>query len=202
VLVHSAAGGVGGALTQVAKLHDCTVVGVVGGAHKVSAARELGADAVIDKSSEQLWQAAERHAPKGYEVVLDANGVETLRQSYAHVRAAGRLVIYGFHTMMPKQGGKPNWPKLAADWLRTPRFNPLDLTNDNKSVMAFNLSYLFERRDILAEAMRDLLGWLGEGKIRPHAIEAIPFAEVARAHQRIESGRTVGKLVLDARGVA
>jgi NADPH:quinone reductase-like Zn-dependent oxidoreductase len=196
VLVHSAAGGVGGMLIQIAKLHGCEVVGVVGAAHKRAAASASGADAVIDKSSEPLWRRARELAPDGYDVVLDANGVETLRQSYRHVRSAGRLVIYGFHTMLPKTGGRPSYPKLAFDWLRTPRFNPLEMTNDNKSVLAFNLSYLFERQDLLEEGMQSLLGWLREGKLRPSAITRYDFERVADAHRDIESGQTIGKLVL------
>jgi len=196
VLVHSAAGGVGGALTQIAKLHGCEVCGVVGSAHKVEAARAHGLAAVIDKSSADLWREAERFAPEGFDVVLDANGVETLGESFRHVRPAGRLVIYGFHTMMPKTGGKPAYGKLALDWLRTPRFNPLDLTEQNKSVMAFNLSYLFDRPELLEEGMRDLLGWLEAGKIRAHDVRTFPLAEVGRAHELLESGTTIGKLVL------
>lgn len=196
ILVHSAAGGVGGALTQIATLHGCEVLGVVGGSHKVEAARAHGAREVIDKSASDLWPAAERFAPEGFDVVLDANGVETLGESYRHLRPTGRLVIYGFHTMMPKSGGRPNYAKLALDWLKTPRFNPLDLTEQNKSVLAFNLSYLFDRPELLEEGMRDLLSWLREGKIRPHEVRTFPLSEVARAHELIESGTTVGKLVL------
>lgn len=196
VLVHSAAGGVGGALTQIAKLHGCDVIGVVGSSHKRDAARAHGASEVIDKSTEDLWARAERLAPEGFDVVLDANGVETLAESFRHVRPAGRLVIYGFHTMMPKSGGKPSYGKLAVDWLRTPRFNPLDLTEQNKSVMAFNLSYLFDRPELLTEGMRDLLSWLEAGKIHPHAVRTFPLSEVRKAHELIESGTTVGKLVL------
>src|SRR5690606_34508568 len=102
----------------------------------------------IDKSSEHLWRRAEAISERGYDVILDANGVATLKDSYAHLRRAGRLVVYGFTTMMPKTGGRPNYLKLAADYLRTPRFHPLDMTNGGKSVLAFNLSYLFDRTDI------------------------------------------------------
>jgi NADPH:quinone reductase-like Zn-dependent oxidoreductase len=196
VLVHSAAGGVGGALGQIAKLHDCHVVGVVGASHKVEPAKKHRFDRVIDKSRENLWAMARAEAAEGYDVVLDANGVETLRESYAHLRPTGRLVIYGFHTMMSKHGGRPNYGKLAVDWLRTPRFNPLTLTNDNKSVMAFNLSYLFDEADRLREGMGLLLAWLREGKLHAHEVECFPLAEVARAHEKIESGTSVGKLVL------
>ncbi len=196
MLVPSAAGGAGGALVQPGNVAGCRVVGVVGGGHKVDAARALGADEVIDKSSEELWPAARRHAPDGYHFVFDANGIPTLRQSYRHLAAPGKLVIYGFHTMMRKGRDRPSWPKLLLAWLRTPRFDPLHMTNTNRSVLAFNLSYLFDETELLGEAMERLLGWLKEGAIVPPPIETYRFEDVAEAHRAIESGRTVGKLVL------
>jgi len=196
VLVHSAAGGVGGSLVQLAKAKGCEVVGVVGASHKVEQVRAHGADHVIDKSSEDLWAVAERCAPEGYDIVCDANGVATLKQSYDHLRTPGKLVVYGFHTMMPKRGGKPNWLKLAWGWLRTPRFNPLDMTTSSKSVLAFNLSYMFEEQWLLDEAMHQLIAWLEEGTIQAPPVTTYPLDEVARAHRDLESGQTVGKLIL------
>jgi NADPH:quinone reductase-like Zn-dependent oxidoreductase len=196
VLVHSAAGGVGSALVQMAKRAGCEVTGVVGRAAKVATVEGLGADHVIDKSTQDLWRAADKIAPQGFDVILDANGVATLGASYRHLRRTGKLVVYGFHSMMPKAGGKPNWPKLAVDYVRTPRFNPLDMTNDSKSVLAFNLSYLFDRTEMLDEAMRDILAWIAAGEIAPPQVTTYPLADVARAHADIESGKTTGKLVL------
>ena len=80
--------------------------------------------------------------------------------------------------MLPKKGGKPNWPKLALDWLRTPRFNPLDLTNDSKSVLAFNLSYLFDRTDLLKRFVSDLRQWIEEGKIQAPPVKEYAFEDV------------------------
>ena len=196
LLVHSAAGGVGGALLQLGRILGCRCVGVVGASHKVETARALGADVVIDKSREDLWRAAERASPRGYDVVLDANGVSTLGESYRHLASPGKLVLYGFHSMLPRQGGRPHWVKLAADFLRTPRFNPLDLTSDNVSVLAFNLSYLFDQHDVLAEAMGRLLAWVDEGRLVAPPVTRFPFDQVADAHRALESGTTVGKLVL------
>ncbi|HWO26404.1 MAG TPA: medium chain dehydrogenase/reductase family protein [Kofleriaceae bacterium] len=196
VLVHSAAGGVGGALIQLAKLRGCEVVGVVGASAKVASAQGLGADHVIDKSAQDLWREARRLAPEGYDVILDANGVSTLAGSYAHLRRTGKLVVYGFHSMLPKTGGKPRWTKLALDWLRTPRFSPLEMTESSKSVMAFNLSYLFDRDDLMQEGVGELLRWVEDRSIVPPPVTTYPLAEVARAHADLESGRTVGKLVL------
>ncbi|MDY7226363.1 synaptic vesicle VAT-1 family membrane protein [Hyalangium rubrum] len=196
ILVHSAAGGVGSALVQLGRIAGCRVVGIVGSSHKVETARAMGADVVIDKSSEDLWKAAEKASPQGYDVVLDANGVSTLRQSYAHLGSTGKLIIYGFHSMMPRRGGRPNWLKLAWDWLRTPRYNPLTLTNDNTSVLAFNLSYLFDQHALLTESMTRLLSWVEEGRLVAPPVKRFPLDQVAEAHRAIESGTTVGKLVL------
>lgn len=198
LLVHSAAGGVGGMLVQLGKLAGCRVVGVVRGAHKVEAARALGADHVIDKGATELWPEARRLAPDGYDVILDANGVETLAASYRHLGSPGRLVVYGFATMLPRGGGagRPSYLKLAWDWLRTPRFDPLDMTTRNRSVLAFNLSYLFERHALLAKGMERLLGWVESGVLRAPQVTPFAFEQVAEAHRALESGTTVGKLVL------
>jgi len=196
ILIHSAAGGVGSALVQLAQVAGCEVTGVVGATHKLETLAQLGVDHAIDKSKEPLWTRAESIAPDGYDVICDANGVATLAESYAHLRRAGKLVVYGFHTMIPRRGGRPNWLKLAFDYLRTPRFNPLDMTTQSRSVLAFNLSYLFDRLDFLALAMNELMTWVEEGRIHPATVECFPLASVADAHRRIESGQSVGKLVL------
>jgi NADPH:quinone reductase-like Zn-dependent oxidoreductase len=98
--------------------------------------------------------------------------------------------------MLPRTGGAPNYLRLALDCLRTPRFDPLDMTTRSKSVLAFNLSYLFDRTDLLEEAMGELLGWLRAGEIAPPSATTYPLDDVARAHRDLESGRTIGKLVL------
>jgi NADPH:quinone reductase-like Zn-dependent oxidoreductase len=199
MLVHSAAGGVGSMLVQLGKLAGCKVTGVVGASHKVETVRQLGAAAVIDKSATDLWKAAEASAPGGYDIILDANGIATLKQSYRHLAPVGKLVVYGFHSMLHTRDGMPRKLGLAIDYLRTPRFSPFDLTTRNRSVLGFNLSFLFDRKTILATGMQQLLQWLQEGKLQPPAVTPYPFEAVADAHRALESGQTVGKLVLTCR---
>jgi NADPH:quinone reductase-like Zn-dependent oxidoreductase len=189
LLVHSAAGGVGGALLQIARAVGAEAVGVVGGAHKVEAAVKQGAAEVVLKTDD--WR---RRGP--FDVVLDANGYATLRDSYAALAPGGRLVVYGFHSMLPRAGGRPSWGRLAWGWLRTPRFDPLDMTTSNRSVLAFNLSFLFHRADMLREALDELLGWADRGLLAPPPTRTFPLDAVAEAHRALESGATVGKLVL------
>ncbi|MBD8524701.1 zinc-binding dehydrogenase [Pseudomarimonas arenosa] len=194
-LVHSAAGGVGSALVQLGRLAGCEVIAVVGSAHKRQHAQAQGASAVIDKSSEPLWPTARELAPGGYHAIFDANGVSTLAASYAHLTPTGVLAIYGFHSMLPRNG-RLNWLRLAWDWLRTPRFNPLDMTQANKSVVAANLSFLQSESELLSEGMHWLLSQFEGGHLQPLPVETFGFEQVAAAQARIESGSSVGKLAL------
>ena len=194
-LVHSAAGGVGSALCQLGRLAGCRVIGVVGSAHKRGDALAMGANEVIDKSTQNLWPEAKRLAPGGYQAVFDANGVSTLGQSYAHLAPMGKLCIYGFASMLPHDG-KLNWLKMAWDWIRTPRFNPLDMTQSNKSVLAANLSFLSAHAGLLRSGMQELLALFAEEKLTPPPITEFALADAAKAQALIESGKTVGKLVL------
>ena len=70
------------------------------------------------------------------------------------------------------------------------------MTNENKSVMAFNLSFLFDRRDILEESISQLLNWVKQGTLKVSKVTRYPLEEAGKAHSDLESGQTVGKLVL------
>jgi NADPH:quinone reductase-like Zn-dependent oxidoreductase len=172
------------------------VVGVVGGSHKIAAAKACGAAAVVDRSAGDPWPALERLAPRGFHHVFDANGADSLRRSFDHLAAPGKLVIYGFHGMLPRGGERPSWPRLAWTWLRTPSFSPLELTGTNRSVMGFNLSYLFEERAMFERAIEDVLAGFESGAFRPPEVRTFPLERVADAHGALESGETTGKLVL------
>lgn len=198
LLIHSAAGGVGSALVQLAKAFDFTVTGVVGSSHKVNEVKALGADYVIDKSTQELWSEARKVAPQGFDVIFDANGYTTLKDGYKHLRPVGKLISYGAHSLLPHGGGagRVNYLKALVGLIKTPRFNPLQLITDNKSVVGFNLSFLFARQDLATEAMTDLLRLALEKKIKPLKTTTFKFEEVGLAHQALESGKTVGKIIL------
>jgi NADPH:quinone reductase-like Zn-dependent oxidoreductase len=196
ILVHSAAGGVGGALLQLGNIAGCHMTGVVGASHKVDIARRLGAKLVIDKSRQDLWDQARQTCPQGFDVIFDANGPATLKQSYQHLAPSGKLVSYGFHSMLSIRFGMANYFKLIWQYFRVPRFNPLSMTRDNKSLIAFNLAYLFDRNDLLQESMQIMIKWVEAGKIKAPPLQSFDFKDVAQAHQALESGTTVGKLIL------
>jgi len=204
ILVHSAAGGVGGFLVQMSKILGLFVVGVVGSSSKVSDAQSLGCDVVIDKSTEDLWLAAEKASPKGYSTIMDANGVSTLKESYDHLSPSGRLVVFGFHSNLPMGSSMLSpmeWLRMAKKMALMPKFDAMDLTVSNKSVLGFNLSFFAEEVEILSELFDQILQWIEEKKLKCPRICEMPMENVAEAHAFIQSGKSSGKIVLTTASV-
>ena len=171
VLVVGASGGVGSAAVQVAKLHGARVIATAGSAERAQRARELGADEVIDHSSEDV--AARVRAltgRKGVEVAVEHVGGRMFEQAVAALARGGRLVTCGATT----------GPQAALD---------LDL------LFGRHLSLLgswMGRRGELVEVLEHVRA----GRLRPVVDMVLPLAEARRAHERIEARQVFGKVVL------
>jgi NADPH:quinone reductase-like Zn-dependent oxidoreductase len=196
VLIHSAAGGVGTALTQLCKAAGFFVVGVIGSSHKRAYLEKFDPDVIIDKSKQDLWTEAEKACPEGYHAIFDANGFSTLKESYNHLRPTGKLITYGSHSLFSKAGGKLSYLKAGLGLLKTPKFAPLDMISRNKSVVGFNLSFLFDQADLITDCLEGLGRYLETGDIKPIPVTQFDLEKVADAHRLIESGKSVGKIIL------
>ncbi len=198
ILVHSAAGGVGSALVQLASQAKMKVIGVVGSRHKMEYVQSLGAEKVYDKSrSDFSWSEIAKDHPKKFDAVFDANGFTTFTASYQLLRPTGKLVVFGSHSLIPKSGGRLNYLKAAWGLLRTPKFSPMDLITENKTVAGFNLSFLFTEQEMMQENLKGLLQLFANKQIKPPKVRVFPAEKVAEAHAHIESGQSVGKIVLE-----
>ena len=199
-LVHSAAGGVGGMLVQMLKERGYhPIVGVVGSGHKVEFCKNLGADYVIDKSHTNLWAEAKKYSPSGYVAIFDANGVDTLSDSYEHLSRCGRLVTYGFHSNLPKASSLLSpleWLKMIYRVIAMPKFEPMSLVLDSKAVLGFNLSFFADEHELVRSYFEQIYVWVEEGKISVPACTVSDMKDIGRAHELLQTGTTVGKIVM------
>ncbi|HEX2310504.1 MAG TPA: zinc-binding dehydrogenase, partial [Vicinamibacterales bacterium] len=108
------------------------------------------------------------------------------------LRPEGRHVLYGAADLMPA-GTRPNWPKLAWQYLRRPRVDPLRLIDRNRAVLGFNLIWLFHEAHRLPDAFASARALI-EGP--PFIGARFSFAELPAALEALQSGRTVGKVVV------
>jgi NADPH:quinone reductase len=181
VLVHAAAGGMGNALIDLAKAAGLLVIGVAGGEHKARFARDLGADHVIDRKREDVAaRVAQITGGRGVNAIIDPVAGPTIPGNLALLAPCGTLVIYG------GLGGK-----VPLDLERTLRTRGGSLAIRHFTIHTWD-ALIEERR----AGMRAIIAMLAAGKLRPRIHAVLPLAEAARAHELLESGAVLGKLLL------
>lgn len=200
VLLHSAAGGVGLNALRILAAQEARVVATVGRPAKRDFLIQrlgLSPDQIIVRDrrefDRQLDGALAALGLDGLDLVLDAVAGPYFRPAYDRLRPEGRMVVYGAADLMPR-GAQPAYTRLALRYLRRPRLDPLRMIAENKSVMAFNLIWLWEQADRLPRAY-DQLARFAE---RPPLIgRRFRFAEAPAALRHLQSGESVGKVVLE-----
>ena len=203
VLVQSAAGGVGLNALAILERLGARPVAVVGHAAKADflrTQRGLAPQQVILRDSSRfaasLDAALGALGATGFDLVFDAVLGRGFRPAFARLAPQGRYVLYGAADFM-NAGARANWLRLAWHWLRRPRLDPLSMIASNRGLLAFNLIWLWEavERVPAAYAALDDLA-LGP----PHVGGRYPFAAAPAALAELQSGRTIGKLVLTTEG--
>ena len=141
----------------------------------------------------QLDEALRVNRMDGFDLVLDAVAGPFLEPAYRRMRPAGRLVVYGAADLMPS-GTRTNWLTLAARYVMRPRIDPINMVSANRSVMGFNLIWLWDQADRLPQAYAGLARYITRA---PFIGRRFPFGEAPAAMRYLQSGGSIGKVVLD-----
>jgi NADPH-dependent curcumin reductase len=182
VVVSGAAGGVGSAAGQIARIKGCRVIGIAGGPQKCRwLLDELGFDAAIDYKAEEVAGALEELAPDGVDVFFDNVGGEILDAVLNHLARGARVVLSG------------GLSQYNAEQNRGPS-NYLELLKMRSSMTGFITP---DYADRYPETVAELAGWLREGRLisREQIIEggvrAFPDALL-----KLFAGENLGKLIV------
>ena len=193
VLIHSAAGGVGTYAGRIARRLGAYTIGTVGHASKVDHLRREGYDAWIVRHRRRF--ARDLDAALGgreLNVVMECIGGSIFSDGFRALAPRGRHVVYGA-ARYASGGNRPNYPRLLWQYLTRPRIDPQALPELNKSVLGFNLIWLYDR----AELMHGVLNELAELDLgRPVVGHRFSFTELPAAVRTFREGRTVGKVVV------
>jgi NADPH2:quinone reductase len=183
VLVVGAAGGVGSALVQLAKLAGMMVIGTVSSVEKAAFARALGADQVINYREQPVPETTmELTRGRGVDLVLDHVGGSSFTEHLSALANWGTLVSYNVFTALPEK-----------DLLSEMRVH----VDKNPAVRCFS----FHSYDHDAEGRRRLMsaviGLLAEGAIQPAIGARCSLSEVRRAHALLDAGTVLGKIAMN-----
>jgi alcohol dehydrogenase len=91
-------------------------------------------------------------------------------------------------------GARVSYPRLALRYLRRPRIDPLRMVSDNRSVMGFNLIWLWDEAERLPQAYTAVAGYITRP---PYIGRRFPFGDAPAAMRHLQSGASVGKVVLE-----
>jgi len=182
-VIDSAAGGLGSALVQLAKLAGMRVIAIAGGKEKVEALRKFGADHAIDyRSEDQVARVAEITAGKGADLVLDCLGGKDLAQKFPMLGAFGLVVSYGRLKGQPEEN---LIEKLGGTYF-----------NVSPAVRFFTMHTMDDMPWLRAQAMDYLIDKLRGGAIRPLIHARLHLSQARKAHELLEARQVIGKLLL------
>ncbi|GAY17755.1 NAD(P)H-quinone oxidoreductase [Mycobacterium sp. shizuoka-1] len=186
VLVHGAGGGIGSFAIQWARAIGAHVITTAGSDAKVQAGRDLGAQDAINYRREDFVAATlAATGGRGVDAILDVVGSDYLARNLECLAPDGHLVIIGGST-------EPTLLDLGA------------LMAKRASVTATMLRGrpAEQKAAIVAGVIRDVFPLFDSGAIRAVVDTVVPLPDAARAHRLLESGQTVGKVILDNRVTA
>jgi NADPH-dependent curcumin reductase len=182
VVVSAAAGAVGAVVGQIAKIKDCRVVGIAGGAEKCRyIVQELGFDAAIDYKSEDVRKSLRQHCPEGINIYFDNVGGTILEAALANLARGARIVICGAISQYCNTGpvaGPSNYMSLLV----------------NRASMKGML--VFDYADRYAQAGAEMAAWMAAGKLKSREDVVEGLATFPETLLKLFKSENSGKLML------
>lgn len=180
VLIHAGAGGVGHVAIQLAKLQGCEVWTTAGRPETIEVCERLGADRVINYREMDFTQAVlDATDGKGLPVVFDTVGGDTFSQSLACVGIRGQIVtIVGVPADAEVDSLKYRSATVHLEFMGVANIHDLQPEHHG-------------------HILRETAKLVDSGKLKPIVSHRFAMDDLAKAHAQQESGRTIGKIVLN-----
>ncbi|MEH0579596.1 zinc-binding dehydrogenase [Streptomyces sp. B21-108] len=182
VAIPAAAGGLGSIAVQLAKGIGAKVIALASTKEKRQLAEDLGADAVVDSTSENLTEEIKEAAGGPVQVALEMTGGPTFHSIIAALAPNGRLAVYGYASG------------------QTTEVSTKVLMEQSITVSGFWLPTLFRDLKALPASMNALFDAVRAGSLRPVLGQVYPMSKAAAAHAALAARAHTGKLCLDTAG--
>lgn len=181
-LVHGGTSGIGTTAIQLARARGAHVIATAGSPEKCQAIESLGATRAVNYRTEDFVAAVhDATSQRGVDLVLDMVGGAYLARNLSCLAREGRLVQIGL-----MQGVSADIP------LRQIMLKRLTITGSTLRIRTPQ-----EKGLIAASLEGEVWPYISGGRVRPIVSAHVPLAEAARAHEMLEAGHIIGKVVLD-----
>jgi len=192
VLIHAASGGVGTALTQLAKLKGCKVIGLTRSKNKLDYLTKNGVDICIVTSSEDYVNEVEtKIGNKKVDAIFNPIGGKTVKKDLSLLSSGGKLVFFGISERLKKPKGIIN---TFFQLLKIGKVHPAILLLNSQSIIGVNLLKIAEDKpNVIDLILKELIELASENKINPNAKHGYSYKEIHSAHDGLEKGNFTGK---------
>ena len=192
VLIHSAAGGVGIYANRIAKRFKAFTIGSISNESKFDLLTKEGYDKAIIRGSNFPEKLRESLNGRELNIVLECIGGKIFLESFKQMSPGGRIIVYG-GAQFSTGSSRPNYFKILTKYLTRPKVDPLSLSDKNKSVMGFNLIYLWNKIELMKKYLDNILKMDLQN---PLIGEVYNFDDLLNAVKRFQSGQTMGKVIV------
>ncbi|XP_076323495.1 synaptic vesicle membrane protein VAT-1 homolog-like isoform X2 [Tachypleus tridentatus] len=196
VLVHSAGGGVGQAVSQLCKtVSDVTLIGTAS-KHKHESIKDSFTH-LLDHGVDYV-QEIKKLSPEGVDIVLDCLYGDDANKGYNLLKPLGRYILYGTSSIVT--GETKSFFSFAKSWWQVDKINPMKLFDENRSVSGFQLRHLLYQQgahDYVRGVVNKVFKMWEDGHIKPVVDSTWAFEDVPEAMQKLHDRKNVGKIILD-----
>ena len=184
VLVSGAAGSVGSAVGQIAKIYGCKAVGIAGSDEKIKLIKDkFNFDEGINyKTTENMKEAISQVASNGVDMYFDNVGGEILDATLQNINRNGRVINCGAISQYNKEETATG-PRVEGILIK-------------KSVKMQGFTVRNDYKENFAEGTKQLAKWLQEGKLKYEETVREGFENIPQAFIDLFSGENKGKMVV------
>jgi NADPH:quinone reductase-like Zn-dependent oxidoreductase len=194
LLIHAAAGGVGTAVLELARLRGVRVIGLCS-KPKHDLVQQLGGLAIDYRREDVVARVLEMTGGQGVDAVFDSIGGNEIRRSYRLIRPTGRVVSFGWLSIA--NAGRRSIGALLQTALSTPRFSVIDMFRRSTGVTGYHVEQWQKHREgAYRSDLAHLLSELAAGRLQPRISARLELSQAAHAQTLLGRGETTGKLVL------
>ncbi|MCX7073502.1 MAG: zinc-dependent alcohol dehydrogenase family protein [Methylococcales bacterium] len=180
ILIHAGAGGVGHVAIQLAKIAGAKVITTVSSNAKADFVKSLGADEIIFYNQTDVAAEVNRLTEnRGVDLVFDTVGADVFKASIACTAHFGRIVTLLDASNLDLNEARMRNLSIGFELMLTPMLRDLDL-----------------ERDKHVSLLKKCANFIDTEKLKIHVSHILSLTEAKNAHDLIETGNTMGKLVL------
>jgi NADPH2:quinone reductase len=181
LLVHGGSSGIGTTAIALAKAFGARVITTAGTPEKCEACRKLGADLAIDYKTEDFVGLTKQATQgRGADLILDMVGGDYVGRNYEAAALEGRIVQIAFLASA----------RVTLDLMRLMLKR---LTHTGSTLRARAVA---DKAAIARAVETNVLPLIASGRVKPLIDSTFPLAQASAAHERMESGQHIGKIVL------